>query len=179
MWCCYHHSQVCLDLNEACSQDNSPLLKRKSFFFFYSSYHIRRGGKNPIQFGNRHLRGRYIQHKASHISVRLHSNRSSVNIILHIWFKIVVFFFFFIHIYKIMCKPMGNFAENLNEANVSYPPELTLYCLRCIFYRSLWILNGNINLKEVMVFLFFHFFPIHFLERCISVVIHMYACYSK
>ena len=42
----------------------------------------------------------------------MNSNGSSVRIILHLWFKAVLFFFNCIC--KITYKPMGNFAENLN-----------------------------------------------------------------
>ena len=64
-----------------------------------------------------------------------------VEIILHIWFKAVLNCF--ICICKITCKPMGNFAENLNLANVSHP--LLLACT--LLLDRLW---GNASNNTVV-----------------------------
>ena len=50
----------------------------------------------------------------------LNLNGFSVKIFFHIRYK--PFFNFFICICKITCKPMGNFAENLNLGNRFRPP---------------------------------------------------------
>ena len=50
----------------------------------------------------------------------LNLNRFSLKIILYTWNEAILNFF--ICTYKIMCKPMGNFAENLNLGNRVRPP---------------------------------------------------------
>ena len=85
----------------------------------------RGGRKSPIQFGNTHLRDRCIQrtvyciiHKQN--SFELYFKRSSrlnaKGFLVKIYFlhKILGIFEFLICICKIKCKPIGNFAENLN-----------------------------------------------------------------
>ena len=82
----------------------------------------------------------------------LNLNGFSLKIILYTWNEAILNFF--ICIYKITCKPMGNFAENLNLGNrVRPPPKSYMYKFwqKMDWNSALMVLPNTYSLMKRMV----------------------------